>query len=377
VTTPAPGDSLAIPAHLRPSDGRFGSGPTKVRPEQLKALAATGTSYMGTSHRQDGVRSVVRRVREGIAAFYGLPDGYEVILGNGGATLFWDIATHCLIDRRSEHLVFGEFSSKFAKAVTETPYLEDPVVHTADYGEAPALTVEAGVDAYCWPHNETSTGVMTRVERPGGADAGALTLIDATSAAGGLPVDLTQADAYYFAPQKSFASDGGLWLAILSPAAIERCHRLVPERWVPASLDLSIAIEQSRLDQTYNTPALATLFLMAEHLDWANGKGGLKWAVERTADSSRILYTWADKASYAEPFVADPAKRSMVVGTIRLADSIDASAVVKALRLNGIVDVGAYRAAGYNGLRVGLFPAIEPSDVEALTGCIDWVVDRL
>jgi phosphoserine aminotransferase len=332
---------------------------------------------MGTSHRQDGVRSVVKQVRDGIAAFYGLPDGYEVVLGNGGATQFWDIATHCLIETRSEHLVFGEFSSKFAKAVAETPYLEDPLVHTADYGDAPTLTAEAGVDAYCWPHNETSTGVQTRVERPAGADDGALTLVDATSAAGGLPVDLTQTDAYYFAPQKSFASDGGLWLAILSPDAIERCHRLVPKRWVPASLDLSIAIEQSRLEQTYNTPALATLFLMAEHLRWAIGNGGLKWAVERTADSSRILYTWAEKSSYAEPFVTDPAKRSMVVGTIRLADGIDASAVVRALKLNGIVDVGAYRAAGYNGLRVGLFPAIEPSDVEALTVCIDWVVDRL
>jgi phosphoserine aminotransferase len=377
VTTPKPSSSLAIPAHLRPSDGRFGSGPTKVRPEQLRALAATGTSYMGTSHRQDGVRSVVKRVRDGIADFYGLPDGYEVVIGNGGATQFWDISTFSLIEKRSQHLAFGEFSSKFAKAVKATPFLDDPLTHTADYGDAPSFTPTAGFDAYCWPHNETSTGVMTRVERPVGADAGALTIVDATSAAGGLPVDLTATDAYYFAPQKAFASDGGLWLAILSPAAIDRAQRLVPERWVPATLDLTIAIEQSRLEQTYNTPALATLFLMAEHLDWANGRGGLKWAVERTADSSRMLYTWADKSAYAEPFVLDPAKRSMVVGTVRLAEEIDASAVVKALKLNGVVDVGAYRAAGYNGLRVGLFPAIEPSDVEALTVCIDWIVDRL
>jgi phosphoserine aminotransferase len=377
VTTPAPSRSLAIPAHLRPSDGRFGSGPTKVRPAQLTALAATGTTYMGTSHRQDGVRSVVKRVREGVSRLYAVPDGYEVILGSGGATQFWDIATFCLIEQRSQHLAFGEFSSKFAKAVKQTPFLAEPVVHTADYGDAPSFTPEDGIDCYCWPHNETSTGVMTRVERPQWAAPGALTLVDATSAAGGLSIDLTQSDAYYFAPQKAFASDGGLWLAILSPAAIERSGRLVADRWVPATLDLSIAIEQSRLDQTYNTPALATLFLMAEQLDWLNANGGLRWAVERTADSARILYTWAEKSPYAEPFVADPAKRSMVVGTIRLADSIDASQVVKALKLNGIVDVGAYRAAGYNGLRVGLFPAIEPSDVEALTVCIDWIVDRL
>jgi phosphoserine aminotransferase len=332
---------------------------------------------MGTSHRQDGVRSMVKRVREGVAELLGLPDGYEVILGNGGATAFWDIATFCLIESRSQHLAFGEFSGKFAKAVTQTPFLAEPSILTADYGDAPSLAPEPGIDAYCWPHNETSTGVMTRVERPAGADPDALTLIDATSAAGGLPVDLSATDAYYFAPQKAFASDGGIWLAVLSPAALERCARVVPQRWVPASLDLSIAIEQSRLEQTYNTPALATLFLMANHIDWVRGNGGMRWALERTADSSRILYTWADKTSYAEPFVTDPAKRSSVVGTIRLSDAIDAAQVVKALRINGIIDVGAYRAAGYNGLRIGMFPAIEPSDVEALTGCIDWIVDRL
>jgi len=369
--------SLAIPAHLRPSDGRFGSGPTKIRPEQLSALVATGTSYLGTSHRRDGVRSVVKRVRDGIAQLLSVPDGYEVILGNGGATQFWDIATFCLIASRSQHLAFGEFSTKFANAVRQATFLETPSVHTADPGDAPELEVEEGIDAYCWPHNETSTGVMTRVVRPVGADKGALTLVDATSGAGGLPIDLHATDAYYFAPQKAFASDGGLWLAVLSPAAIERVARLVPNRWVPASLDLSIAIEQSRLEQTYNTPALATLFLMAEQLDWMNRNGGLRWAVERTSDSSSRLYTWAEKSSYAEPFVTDPAKRSLVVGTIRLDESIDAGDVTRALRLNGIVDVEAYRAAGYNGLRVGMFPAIEPSDVEALTACIDWVVDRI
>jgi phosphoserine aminotransferase len=369
--------SLSIPTHLRPSDGRFGSGPTKVRPEQLAALVATGTSYLGTSHRQDGVRSVVKRVRDGVAKLFGLPEGYEVIIGNGGATQFWDIATFCLIRERSQHLAFGEFSAKFAKAVGQATFLEAPTVYTAAAGESPDLQAEAGIDAYCWPHNETSTGVMAPVKRVAGADDGALMLVDATSGAGGLPVDLSQTDAYYFAPQKAFASDGGLWLAVLSPAAIERVAELTPSRWVPASLDLSIAIEQSRLEQTYNTPALATLFLMAEQLDWMNGHGGLRWATERTADSSSRLYTWAEKSSYAEPFVGDPAKRSLVVGTIRLAPEIDAALVVKALRTNGIVDVGAYRAAGYNGLRVGMFPAIEPADVEALTGCIDWVVDRL
>jgi phosphoserine aminotransferase len=369
--------SLEIPADLRPSDGRFGSGPTKVRPEQLAALAATGTSYLGTSHRRDGVRSVVKRVRDGVAELFGLPEGYEVVLGNGGATQFWDIATFCLITQRSQHLAFGEFSTKFATAVRAAPFLSTPTVHAADPGDAPRPAAEAGIDAYCWPHNETSTGVMAPVARPAGADPGALTLIDATSGAGGLPVDLRETDAYYFAPQKAFASEGGLWLAVLSPAALERVAQLAPSRWVPASLDLSIAIEQSRLEQTYNTPALATLFLMAEQLDWMNGHGGLDWAVERTTESSRRLYNWAEKSSYADPFVPDPAKRSLVVGTIAFTDDIEAAQVTAALRANGIVDTEAYRAAGYNGIRVGMFPAIEPDDVEALTACIDWVVDRL
>jgi phosphoserine aminotransferase len=369
--------SLSIPTDLRPRDGRFGSGPSKVRPEQLAALAATGTSYLGTSHRRDGVRSVVKRVRDGVADLFGLPDGYEVVIGNGGATQFWDIATFCLIANRSQHLSFGEFSSKFATAAGKATFLEAPSVLEAPPGAAPVPVAEAGVDAYCWPHNETSTGVMTAVARPAGIDPDALVLIDATSGAGGLPVDLRATDAYYFAPQKAFASDGGLWLAVMSPAALERAARLVPSRWVPASLDLTIAIDQSRLQQTYNTPALATLFLMAEQLDWMNGNGGLRWAVQRTADSSGILYGWAEKSDYAQPFVRDPASRSLVVGTVEFNDSVDGAAVAAALRNNGIIDVEPYRAAGYNGLRVGMFPAVEPADVESLTACIDWVVDRI
>jgi phosphoserine aminotransferase len=373
VTDPA----LAIPVHLRPKDGRFGSGPTKVRPEQLAALTATGTSYLGTSHRQDGVRSVVKRVRDGVARLFGIPDGHEVIIGNGGATQFWDISTFCLIESRSQHLSFGEFSSKFAKAAQRAPFIGDPTVFTAEPGEAPEFTAEDDVDAYCWPHNETSTGVMTRVIRPSGAADGALTLVDATSGAGGLPVDLREADAYYFAPQKAFASDGGLWLAVLSPAAIERGLRLAKERWVPATLDLSIAIEQSRLEQTYNTPALATLFLMAEQLDWMNGAGGLDAMVARTAASSDVLYTWAEKSPVAYPFVAEPAHRSLVVGTIDFEEPVDAARVAAVLRANGIVDTDAYRKLGRNQLRIGMFPAVDPADVEALTHCIDHVVAAL
>jgi phosphoserine aminotransferase len=378
---------LVIPAELRPRDGRFGSGPAKVRPEQLAALAATGASYLGTSHRQQGVKSVVRRVREGLATLFGLPDGYEVVLGNGGATAFWDIATFALIERKSQHLSFGEFSAKFAKAATDAPHLETPTVIKAEPGTSATARAEDGVDAYCWPHNETSTGVMARVERPSGTtstgggstgDGGALVLIDATSGAGGSPVDISQTDAYYFAPQKAFASDGGLWLAVLSPAAIERVHRIsTGGRWIPAFLDLATAIEQSRLDQTYNTPALATLFMLADQVDWMNAQGGLDWAVGRTADSSGRLYTWAEKSSYAQPFVTDPDERSLVVGTIDFADEVDASAIAKVLRSNGIVDTEPYRKLGRNQLRIAMFPAVDPDDVEALTGCIDWIVDNL
>jgi phosphoserine aminotransferase len=308
---------------------------------------------------------------------FGLPDGYEVVLGNGGATAFWDIATFCLIERRSQHLTFGEFSAKFAAAAKAAPHLEEPSVIKADPGDAAVARAEDGIDAYCWPHNETSTGVMARVTRPDGTGS-ALVLIDATSGAGGLPVDLTQTDAYYFAPQKAFASDGGLYLATLSPAAIERVERIKSSgRWVPAFLDLATSIEQSRLDQTYNTPALSTLFMLAEQVDWINAQGGLEWAVGRTADSSGRLYTWADKSSYAAPFVADADKRSQVVGTIDFDDSVDAARLAKTLRANGIVDTEPYRKLGRNQLRIAMFPAVDPDDVEALTACIDWVVERL
>jgi phosphoserine aminotransferase len=367
-----------LPADLRPRDGRFGSGPSKVRAEQLAALASTGTSYLGTSHRQPAVKGVVHRVREGLRSLFSLPDGYEVALGNGGTTAFWDVATFCLIERKSQHLSFGEFSAKFAQASAAAPHLDEPTVIKAEPGTAALARSEPGVDAYCWPHNETSTGVMARVQRPAGADEGALVLIDATSGAGALPLDITESDVYYFAPQKVFASDGGLWLAVLSPAAVARVEQIQASgRWVPAFLDLSIALEQSRLDQTYNTPALATLLLLADQIDWMNAQGGLDWAVGRTAESSGRLYTWADKAPYASPFVADPAERSPVVGTIDFDDSIDASAIAKVLRANGIVDTEPYRKLGRNQLRIAMFPAIEPDDVEALTHCIDWVVDRL
>jgi phosphoserine aminotransferase len=366
---------LVIPAELRPGDGRFGSGPTKVRPEQLAALASTGTSYLGTSHRHEGVRSVVRRVRSGLATLFDLPDGYEILLGDGGATVFWDVATFGLISSRSQHLSFGEFSAKFTSAVSAAPFLSAPSVLTAAAGDAPVAVAEAGIDAYCWPHNETSTGVAVPVVRPAGADG--LVLVDATSGAGGLPVDLRECDGYYFAPQKGFASDGGLWFAALSPAAIERALRLTASRWVPPSLDLSIAIENSRKDQTYNTPALATLFLMAEQVDWINTCGGLAWAVSRAAGSSAAVYAWAEKSSYASPFVTDPALRSPVVCTVRFDDAVDAAQVTRVLRANGIVDVEAYRAAGYNGLRIGTFVAVEPADVTALLVCVDWVVERL
>jgi phosphoserine aminotransferase len=373
VTSP----DFVIPAELRPHDGRFGSGPSKVRPEQLAALAATGSSYLGTSHRQAGVKSVVRRVRAGLAALFALPAGYEVVLGNGGATAFWDIATFCLIEQRSQHLSFGEFSAKFAAAAKAAPHLGEPSVIKTDAGDAAVAAAEDGIDAYCWPHNETSTGVMTRVVRPDGI-GDALVVIDATSGAGGLPIDIRQTDAYYFAPQKSFASDGGLWLAVLSPAAIERVERINKSgRWVPASLDLAIAIEQSRLDQTYNTPSLATLFMLADQVDWMNAQGGLDWAVGRTAESSGRLYTWAEKSAYAAPFVADADKRSHVVGTIDFDSSVEAATIAKVLRGNGIVDTEPYRKLGRNQLRIATFPAVDPDDVEALTGCIDWVAERL
>ncbi len=371
-------DTITIPDDLKPTDGRFGSGPSKTRPESLAALAATGTSYLGTSHRQPPVKNVVRRVRESLAALFGLPDGYEVVLGNGGTTAFWDVATFGLIERRSQQLSFGEFGAKFAKAAKQAPFLDDPSVIESDVGTRPSPGAERGVDAYCWPHNETSTGVMAPVHRVEGADEGALVLVDATSGAGGLAVDVSETDAYYFAPQKSFASDGGLWLALLSPAAIDRAERLkAAGRWTPAFLDLVTAIENSRKDQTYNTPALVTLFTLAEQAEFYLSQGGLDWTTARSADSAQRLYTWAEKSPYADPFVTDPSERSQVVGTIDFAESVDAGAVANTLRANGVVDTEGYRKLGRNQLRIAMFPAIEPDDVEALTRCIDYVVDRL
>jgi phosphoserine aminotransferase len=371
-------DTIIIPDHLKPADGRFGAGPSKVRVEALQALAGTGDTLLGTSHRQAPVKHLVGRVREGISSLFGLPEGYEVVLGNGGATAFWDIATFGLIRERSQHLSFGEFSSKFAKAAQSAPFLGDPTVITSDPGTRPAPRAEAGVDAYAWAHNETSTGVMAPVRRVDGADADALVLVDATSGAGGLPVDIDQVDAYYFAPQKNFAADGGLWVAVMSPAALDRAAEIAAtHRWVPAFLDLPTAIDNSTKNQTYNTPALATLFLLADQLDWLNGQGGLDFAVSRTSDSSSRLYGWAEKTSYTTPYVADPDERSLVIGTIDFDDTVDAAQVARTLRANGIVDVEPYRKLGRNQLRVAMFSAIDPADVEALTVCIDHVVERL
>lgn len=369
-------DNLTIPAELKPADGRFGCGPSKVRPEQLQALVTAGDLF-GTSHRQAPVKKLVGRVREGMRALFSLPDGYEVILGNGGSTAFWDAAAFGLIDKRSLHLTYGEFSSKFASAVAKNPFIGDPIVVKADVGSAPAPVSDPSVDLIAWAHNETSTGVAVPVERPEGS-GDALIAIDATSAAGGLPVNITDADVYYFAPQKNFAGDGGLWIALMSPAALARVESIAGSgRWVPEFLSLPIAIENSVKDQTYNTPAIATLILLAEQVDWLNGNGGLDWAVKRTADSSSRLYSWADAASFATPFVADPALRSQVVGTIDFSDDVNAAAVAKIMRANGIVDTEPYRKLGRNQLRVGMFPAVEPDDVSALTACVDWVVQRL
>jgi phosphoserine aminotransferase len=370
-------DQLTIPDNIKPGDGRFGSGPSKVRPEQLQALSTTAAALFGTSHRQAPVKDLVGRVRSGLREFFSVPDGYEVVLGNGGATAFWDAAAFGLIDKRSLHLTYGEFSAKFASCVAKNPFVGDPIIVKADPGSAPEPHGDPSVDVIAWAHNETSTGVAVPVARP--RDAGdALVVIDATSGAGGLPVDISDTDAYYFAPQKNFASDGGLWLAILSPAALSRIEAIAESnRWVPDFLSLPIAVDNSLKNQTYNTPAIATLVLLAEQIDWLLGNGGLDWAVKRTADSSGRLYTWAHDRTYTTPFVADPKLRSQVVGTIDFNDDVDAAAVAKVLRANGIVDVEPYRKLGRNQLRVAMFPAVEPDDVSALTECIDWVVERL
>ncbi len=369
--------TIKIPDGVKPVDGRFGCGPSKIRPEAVDALRGVATSFLGTSHRQRFVRDQVSRLRRGVATLFDLPDGYEVVLGNGGATAFWEVATFGLIRDRAQFASFGEFGAKFAASVAAAPFLGTPTVHSAQPGSAVALRAEAGVDAYATPHNETSTGVLVPVTRVAGAAPGALMLHDATSAAGGVEVDLRESDCYYFAPQKCFASDGGLWLAVLSPAAVERAYEIRGSgRYIPAFLDLVTAIENSRLEQTYNTPALATIFLAAEQTDWVLGQGGLAWAAKRTAESAGILYRWAEQSPFAEPFVADPALRSTVVATIDFAAEVDAAAVARVLRANGIVDTEPYRKLGRNQLRIALFPAIEPADVEALTACIDFVVAR-
>lgn len=366
---------IVIPADIKPADGRFGCGPSKVRTEQLAALAASGASLMGTSHRQKPVKNLVGRVRSGLADLFSLPEGYQVVLGNGGTTAFWDIAAFGLVREKSQHLSFGEFSSKFATVTRKAPWLAEPSVVKSEVGTHPEAVTEDGVDAYALTHNETSTGVAMPIKRVGSDDS--LVLVDATSGAGGLPVDLAETDVYYFAPQKSFASDGGLWIAIMSPRALARVEEIAASgRFVPEFFSLPVAIDNSGKDQTYNTPSVATLFLLADQLDWMNGNGGLAWTTARTADSSQRLYTWAEKSSYATPFAA-PEFRSQVVGTIDFNDSVDAAAVAKVLRANDIVDTEPYRKLGRNQLRVAMFPAIDPADVEALTTCVDYVVERL
>jgi phosphoserine aminotransferase len=368
---------LKIPESLKPKDGRFGCGPSKIRSEALANLASSGTSILGTSHRQKPVKNVVARVRTGLTSLFNLPDGYEVVLGNGGSTAFWDIATFGLIEKKSQHLSFGEFSSKFASAAKDAPFLDDPSVIKSEPGTHPLPIAEDGIDTYALTHNETSTGVSMSIKRPANTD-GALVLVDATSAAGGLVVDAREFDTYYFAPQKSFASDGGLWLALMSPAAIARVAKIKESgRWVPAFFDLNIAIENSRLDQTYNTPAVATLMLLADQIDWMNTNGGLKFAAGRSATSAEIMYGWAEKTSYTTPFVTDPSMRSNVVATINFDDSIDALEIAKTLRANGIVDTEPYRKLGKNQLRIGMFPSVDPDDISALTSCIEFVVENL
>jgi phosphoserine aminotransferase len=364
--------TLTLPADLHPTDGRFGSGPSKVRTEALDALAATGASYLGTSHRRPAVRDVVGRIRRGLTELFSLPAGYEVLLGNGGATAFWDAAVYRLIERRSQHLSFGEFSSKFAAVAAGAPFLDDPMVIEAPYGERPDPVADPDIDAYALIHNETSTGVMAPIARPG---SNGLVLVDATSGAGGLPVDAGEFDAYYFSPQKAFGAEGGLWVALCSPAAVARIESST--RWTPPSLDLQIALDNSRKDQTYNTPALATLFLLADQVEWMLRQGGLDWAVARCAESAEELYGWAEASTLASPFVPDPANRSRTVATIDLEDAVDAATVSSVLRANGVVDTESYRKLGRNQLRIALFPNVDPDDVRRLTAAIDWIVERI
>ncbi|RAN78128.1 phosphoserine aminotransferase [Bacillus sp. SRB_336] len=369
---------LTIPANLRPADGRFGAGPSKVRAEQVSALSAAGATLLGTSHRQAPVKNLVGEVRSGLKTFFKAPDGYELILGVGGSTAFWDVASFGLVEKKAQHLSFGEFGSKFASATNNAPFLDASSIITSEPGTRPDASAESGVDVYAWPQNETSTGVAAPVKRVAGVDDGALVLVDATSAAGGLHVDVTEADVYYFAPQKNFASDGGLWLGLFSPAALERAARIgATDRWVPDFLNLTTAIENSLKNQTYNTPALSTLVTLNEQVKWLNGNGGLEFASKRTADSAGRLYSWAEASSVATPFVSRPEDRSNVIVTIDFDESVDAAAVAKVLRANGIVDTEPYRKLGRNQLRIATFVAIEPDDVTALTQCIDYVVENL
>jgi len=367
--------TLSIPADLLPGDGRFGCGPSKVRPAQIDYLASLGGTVLGTSHRQAPVRSLVSAVRNGLADLFSLPEGYEIILGNGGSTAFWDIAAFGLVRERSQHLAFGEFSAKFGAVTQKAPFLGDPTIIKGEPGTLPTAKAEAGIDVYAWAQNETSTGVMAPVKRVNGADEGALVLIDATSGAGGLPLDVAESDVYYFGPQKCFAADGGLWLAAFSPTALARVDEIAASgRWVPDFFSLPTAISNSRLNQTYNTPAVATLALMCSQIDWMNDQGGLEWAVKRTSESSSRLYSWAEATAYTCPFVADPAARSLVVGTIDFTDEVDAAEVARVLRANGVVDVEPYRKLGRNQLRVGMFPAVDPDDISKLISSIDYVV---
>jgi phosphoserine aminotransferase len=368
--------AIVLPERLRPRDGRFGSGPSKVRQEAVAALAAAAPAYLGTSHRQAGVRAMVARLRAGLADLFGLPAGYEVVLGNGGSSVFWDVAVCSLIRRQSQHLVFGEFSAKFAAAAAAAPHLAEPQVIRAPYGSCPEPRPDPEVDLYALTHNETSTGVAMPVRRPAGARG--LVCVDATSAAGGLPVDPAEFDVYYLAPQKVFASDGGLWVALLSPDAMARAEAIAAGgRWIPASLSLLLARESSRAEQTYNTPALATLFLFVQQLDWINGQGGLEWATKRCQESAAVVYGWAEASDYATPFVEDPAMRSSTVATVDLDPSVSAATVAAVLRANGIVDTEPYRKLGRNQLRIGMYPAIEPDDLETLTRAVDHVVGVL
>jgi phosphoserine aminotransferase len=367
---------LTIPSDLLPRDGRFGSGPSKIRPEQIEALVADSSTYLGTSHRQSTVRNKVGEVRDGLSALFNLPEGYEVLLGNGGTTCFWDAATFHLIESQSQHLSFGEFSSKFASAAKEAPQIKDPLIISSDVGTHPYAVADDSVDLYALTHNETSTGVMMNIERPAGATG--IVAVDATSGAGGLMVDPTQFDCYYFAPQKSFSSDGGLWLALCSPAAVERIESLAAsDRWTPAFFDLKIALDNSRLNQTYNTPALATIHLLASQIRWMNDNGGLEFSSGRSRKSAEILYTWAEASDFATPFVSNPADRSNVVGTIDFHEDVDATLVAKILRANGVVDTDPYRKLGRNQLRIAMFPSIDSEDVASLCASINWIVGNL